>query len=282
MAKPTIVVIGARPQRPGRRRLPREGRAARHGARARRPRSAGSCGTPRSRRASARRGSATRSGACASAVIQDLKLARHGLEPIVARRSRVRAAARRLGRHVLGRRGEDRGGAPRAEPDDADAYPAFDQKVRAIASFLAYVNVATPPDAKSAVDRRRDHGAEARQGVPGPRRRRPAARRSARCRWRSPTSCRRSSRTRRCAARSRPAASLYTATGPWAAGTAAVVPATTRPATTAARRARRRSRRAAPARSRPRSRAAEALGVDDPHRRRGRADPHRRTAAWPA
>ena len=31
-------------------------------------------------------------------------------------------------------------------PRDADAYAEFDQKVRAIASFLAYVNVATPPD----------------------------------------------------------------------------------------------------------------------------------------
>jgi phytoene dehydrogenase-like protein len=32
---------------------------------------------------------------------------------------------------------------------DADAYPTFDKKVRAIASFLAYVAVATPPDPKS-------------------------------------------------------------------------------------------------------------------------------------
>ena len=29
---------------------------------------------------------------------------------------------------------------------DADAFLEFDQKVRAVASFLAYVNVATPPD----------------------------------------------------------------------------------------------------------------------------------------
>ena len=32
---------------------------------------------------------------------------------------------------------------------DADAFGGFDSKMRAIASFLAYVNVATPPDAKS-------------------------------------------------------------------------------------------------------------------------------------
>ncbi len=32
---------------------------------------------------------------------------------------------------------------------DADAYPIFDRKVRAIGSFLAYVNMATPPDLKA-------------------------------------------------------------------------------------------------------------------------------------
>lgn len=32
---------------------------------------------------------------------------------------------------------------------DADAYPGFDSKVRAIASFLAYVNAATPPDVRA-------------------------------------------------------------------------------------------------------------------------------------
>jgi phytoene dehydrogenase-like protein len=34
-------------------------------------------------------------------------------------------------------------------PNDAAAFPVFDQKVRAIASFLAHVNVAAPPDAKA-------------------------------------------------------------------------------------------------------------------------------------
>jgi len=32
---------------------------------------------------------------------------------------------------------------------DADAYPGFDRKVRAIASFLAYLNAVTPPDVRS-------------------------------------------------------------------------------------------------------------------------------------
>ena len=34
-------------------------------------------------------------------------------------------------------------------PHDAAAYPGFDRKVRAVASFLAYINAITPPDAKS-------------------------------------------------------------------------------------------------------------------------------------
>jgi phytoene dehydrogenase-like protein len=34
-------------------------------------------------------------------------------------------------------------------PRDAAAYPAFDRKVRAVASFLSYINAITPPDAKS-------------------------------------------------------------------------------------------------------------------------------------
>ena len=34
-------------------------------------------------------------------------------------------------------------------PHDAAAYPGFDKKVRAVASFLAYINAITPPDAKS-------------------------------------------------------------------------------------------------------------------------------------
>src|SRR5262245_28546554 len=33
--------------------------------------------------------------------------------------------------------------------EDAAVYPTFDRKVRAIASFLAYINVALPPDARS-------------------------------------------------------------------------------------------------------------------------------------
>jgi phytoene dehydrogenase-like protein len=34
-------------------------------------------------------------------------------------------------------------------PHDAERFPSFDRKIRSIASFLAYVNAATPPDPKS-------------------------------------------------------------------------------------------------------------------------------------
>jgi phytoene dehydrogenase-like protein len=34
-------------------------------------------------------------------------------------------------------------------PHDAAAYPGFDKKVRAVASFLSYINAITPPDAKT-------------------------------------------------------------------------------------------------------------------------------------
>ena len=80
---------------------------------------------------------------------KDLKLGAHGLELI---RPDVRVFAPQPdggGRHVLGRRRPDRRGAARGQRDDAAGYAAFDQKVRALASFLAYVNAATPPDIKS-------------------------------------------------------------------------------------------------------------------------------------
>ena len=48
-------------------------------------------------------------GRLRATVVKDLKLARHGLELLDAGRSHVRPAARRVGRHVLGRCGADRG-----------------------------------------------------------------------------------------------------------------------------------------------------------------------------
>ena len=82
-------------------------------------------------------------------VIRDLKLTRHGLELI---EPDVRMFAPQPDGPAVtfwtdpARTADElRGRSER----DARAFVEFDQKVRAIASFLAYVNVATPPDPKS-------------------------------------------------------------------------------------------------------------------------------------
>jgi len=79
-------------------------------------------------------------------VVEDLELSNHGLE-LLAPSARLFAPqpdgssvtfwgdATRTAEELRERNGRD-----------ADAFAAFDQKVRAVASFLAYVNVATPPD----------------------------------------------------------------------------------------------------------------------------------------
>jgi phytoene dehydrogenase-like protein len=83
-------------------------------------------------------------------VIERLRLRRHGFEPI-ARDVRVFAPRSdggpglTLWSDVARTASELRGISAR----DADAYPRFDRKVRAVASFLAYLNVATPPDVKN-------------------------------------------------------------------------------------------------------------------------------------
>jgi phytoene dehydrogenase-like protein len=82
-------------------------------------------------------------------VIQDLKLARHGFEPI---ESGVRVHAPQPDGSAVtfwadpARTAEE---LKARSPKDAEAFPVFDRKVRAIASFLAHVNVASPPDAKA-------------------------------------------------------------------------------------------------------------------------------------
>jgi phytoene dehydrogenase-like protein len=82
-------------------------------------------------------------------VARDLKLARHGYAPI---EPSVRVFAPQPdGRSVTFWADAARTATDLREMSDADAdaYAGFDQKVRAIASFLAYVNVATPPDVRS-------------------------------------------------------------------------------------------------------------------------------------
>jgi phytoene dehydrogenase-like protein len=89
-------------------------------------------------------------GRLRTSVIERLKLRRHGFERIVPD---VRLFAPRpdagpgltLWSDVARTASELRG----ISPHDAEAYPRFDRKVRAVASFLAYLNVATPPDVKN-------------------------------------------------------------------------------------------------------------------------------------
>jgi phytoene dehydrogenase-like protein len=79
-------------------------------------------------------------------VVADLQLAEHGLELLTPD---VRMFAPQPdGSSVTfwgdpARTAEELRGR---NPKDAEAFVAFDRKVRAVASFLAYVNVATPPD----------------------------------------------------------------------------------------------------------------------------------------
>jgi phytoene dehydrogenase-like protein len=82
-------------------------------------------------------------------VIVDLKLESHGLEQIVPD---VRAFAPQPDGSAVTFWSDPERTAEELKartPHDAAAYPEFDRKVRAIASFLAYVGAATPPDVRS-------------------------------------------------------------------------------------------------------------------------------------
>jgi phytoene dehydrogenase-like protein len=89
-------------------------------------------------------------GRLRASVVEALKLRQHGFDPI-APDVRVfaprpdGAAALTLWSDVGRTASELRSISAR----DADAYPAFDRRVRSVASFLAYLNAATPPDVKS-------------------------------------------------------------------------------------------------------------------------------------
>jgi phytoene dehydrogenase-like protein len=81
-------------------------------------------------------------------VIEDLGLANHGLvlidPPVRVFAPQPEGSALTLWADPSRTAEEVRGRSPR----DAEAYPGFDRKVRSLASFLAYVNAATPPDMK--------------------------------------------------------------------------------------------------------------------------------------
>ena len=81
-------------------------------------------------------------------VVSDLKLGAHGLETITPD-VRMFAPQPDGGAVTLWGDAATTGEELRARSlHDADAYPVFDRKMRAIASFLAYINAVTPPDAK--------------------------------------------------------------------------------------------------------------------------------------
>ncbi|CAN5797715.1 NAD(P)/FAD-dependent oxidoreductase [soil metagenome] len=88
-------------------------------------------------------------GRLRASVVKDLQLDRHGFEAIAPA---VRMFAPQLdGSAVTFWTDPARTASELRDRNahDADAFEGFDSKIRAIASFLAYVNVATPPDATS-------------------------------------------------------------------------------------------------------------------------------------
>jgi phytoene dehydrogenase-like protein len=88
-------------------------------------------------------------GRLRQSVIRDLKLAAFGLELL---EPDVRMFAPQPDGSAVtfwGDAARTAAGLESRSPRDAAAYPGFDKKVRAVASFLAYINAITPPDAKS-------------------------------------------------------------------------------------------------------------------------------------
>jgi phytoene dehydrogenase-like protein len=94
-------------------------------------------------------GVVTTVGRLRASVVRDLRLATHGFDAISPD---VRVFAPQPDGSAVTFWADPRRTSdelrPRS-PSDAGAFEAFDAKVRAIASFMAYVNAATPPDPKS-------------------------------------------------------------------------------------------------------------------------------------
>jgi len=88
-------------------------------------------------------------GRLRDSVVQDLRLSRHGLQLISPE---VRAFAPQpdgAGITFYADAARTAAGLSSISASDAAGYVAFDQKVRALSSFLAHVNAAIPPDIKS-------------------------------------------------------------------------------------------------------------------------------------
>ena len=273
------IVVGGRPQRPGRGRLPGPGRpvdarprAARAGRRDRRhPRAeagvrvpaarphrrpAQAVGRPRPRPARPRPAPRSRPR-CASS-----------RRPPTARRSPSTTTSGRTADGLRLRSGHD-----------AANYAGFDRLVRSLGRFLAELGGSAPPDIHAPGPGRRPDRPEADPRRSAAWASTTAARSCGSCRWRSPTSWPSRSRPTRSAGSSPRAASR---TRRWVPGRPARPPSSwpTRPATTAARRARRSMpgaarapcpRRWPPPCARPAARSGPAAEVVQVTSRDGRA-----------
>ena len=82
-------------------------------------------------------------------VVKDLQLERHGFEAITPEVRMFAPQPDGSGVTFWGDPARTASELRSLSPHDADAFGGFDAKMRSIASFLAYINVATPPDAKS-------------------------------------------------------------------------------------------------------------------------------------
>ena len=170
------VVIGGGPQRARDRRVPREGRAADARPRAARARRRRGRHDASWRRASACRRSRTRSGGCGRRCRRTSGSRATGCRS--SRRTCGSSRPRRTApRSRSGRTSRKTAEGLRARSEhDADAYAAFDKRVRALGRFLDELGRSTPPDIKApglgdAISR-----AQARAELQGPRPRRLADR----------------------------------------------------------------------------------------------------------
>ncbi|HKZ76270.1 MAG TPA: NAD(P)/FAD-dependent oxidoreductase, partial [Actinomycetota bacterium] len=87
-------------------------------------------------------------GRLRASVVRDLKLAQHGFETVAPDVRMFAPQPDGPGVTFWAEPRKTAEGLRALSPHDADAFEAFDAKVRTIASFLSYVNAATPPDPK--------------------------------------------------------------------------------------------------------------------------------------
>ena len=163
---------------------------------------------------------------CRPPSIDELELRRHGLELIAPGRRAWSRCGETPRRSRSGRDADRTAAGARApiSPADADAYPRFDAHVRELAGFLGRGRRRHAAAARRRRDRRRGGGPAARPRLPAPRRpRRPRAHPGAADGGR-PTSSASGSRPTPCAAALAARGTLFTAMGPWSAGTALRAP----------------------------------------------------------